>query len=519
MILRKPYAFFIKIFRPIHFVFAICIGFLIVYQNKILSFLNEYLYSTELIDTKNIKSEIINSAIFILPIVFMILSLLLFSIMYKKKKPSKFYLFSIFIYIVILIINIYASNSFAAMEETTIAIKIVKLIHDLILMAIITETILLIIYIIRGIGLNFKKFDFSSDISKFDISDEDKEEFELDIKLDLNETRRKRKEKIRNFKYYYLEHKFMINLGLTFAFFTIVIISIIVIFNLNNYNGEGKTYSFNNIDMNVENTYLLNTNHEGNTITNNYLIVVQTKLKSSVSSKSLFLKDFSLKIGNSTTYPTNSYNKYLNDLGTVYDNQILSNNFNSYLFIYEIPNKFITSDMFFQYSDNGYKYSIKLNPKDLKYGKDLITSKLNKEIKFNDSLGEIAFNIKEYEINDYYKINYNYCAGNNCVDSIEYLRPSIDENFDKSILRLDVDYINNSNLDLYSFYNLLDNFGDLYYKINGEWNVQSDNFEQITSKKGENFYTYIGVNIDVKNAESIKFVFDIRGLKYEYTIK
>ena len=519
MILRKPYAFFIKIFRPIHFVLAICVGFLIMYQNKILNFLNRYLYSTEIINTKNIRAEVVNIGIFLLPIFFIILSLLLFSIMYRKKKPSKLYLITIFIYIVILIISIYTSNFFSMMEKTTVAIKIVKLIHDLILLAIIVETILIIIYLTRGIGINFKKFDFSSDISKFNLNEEDKEEFELDIKFDFNESKRKRKEKIRNLRYFYLEHKFIINLILILLFLLILITSTIIVLKIKRVNKEGITYSFNNISMNVEDTYLLNTNYEGDVITDDYLIVVKVKVKSDILSKSIFLKDFSLKIGDSTVYPVSKYNQYLTDLGTSYNNQNLSNQFNSYLFTYEIPNKFITSDMFLQYTDSGYKFSIKLNPKNLKYGDKTIKNKLSEELNFKDSLGDIAFNIAGYEINDYYKIDYNYCVGNNCINSIEYLRPSIDENFDKTILKLNVEFINNSKLDLYNYYDLLNSFGDLYYKINGEWIVQSEGFEQIVSKKNKDYNTYIAVNKDVKEAENIKFIFKIRGLKYEYTIK
>ena len=519
MILKKPYAFFIKIFRPLHFVFAICIAVLIMHQNKMLNFLNNYLYTNELVDTKNIKIEIINSLIFVLPIMLLLLSLLLFGIMYKKNKPFKFYLISIFLYIAILIINIYASSFFSAMEKTTIAIKSVKLIHDFILMTIITETILIIIYVVRAIGINFKKFDFSSDIAKFDINDTDKEEFELDIKLDFNESKRKRREKIRNLKYFYLEHKFFVNLISLSLFVLILTISIFLIKNKNSHNEEKKEYSLTDFDLIIEKSSILNTNYEGDLITDNYLIVVEAKMKSLFQSKSLFLKDFNLKIGDSMFYPTNKYNDYLVDLGEIYKNQILTNEYVTYLFVYEIPHKFITSDMYFRYSDKGYNFDIKLNPKNLKYGSEKVKSEKNKEIDFNKSLGNIKFNINNYEINDYYKIDYEYCSSIKCINSIEYLRPTIDENYDKTILKLDVDYTNNSKLEINSFYNLLDSFGDLYYKIDGKWNIQYDGFEEIVSKKGKNIYNYIGVNSAVKNAQNIKFVFNIRGLKYEYTIK
>ena len=520
MILRKPYAFFIKMFRPIHFIFAICTGILIANQNRIATFLNKYLYTNTLVDTQNIKDTLINSLFYIIPIFLILLSILVFGIMYRKEKPYKFYFISIFIFLIILIINIYTSNFLKIFEETTVAIKTIKLIHDFVLMTIMSESVLIVIYIIRGLGVNFKKFDFSSDIAKFDITENDKEEFELEVKFDFNETKRKRKEKIRKFKYFYLEHKFIMNIIICTTVIAIISFTTFIIIRKNNVNKENIEYNLDGFNMTVENTYLLNTNYEGIRITNNYLVVVDAKINSYYSSKSLFLKDFSLKIDNANFFPTKKYYKYLKDIGDFYNNSVLTNEYENYIFVYEISPKYITSDMILQYTDQGYRFNIKLNPKDLVYGNKKIEKNRGDEINFKDSLGDISFNIKNYEIDDYYKINYDYCLNSNsCIPSIEYLRPSIDENYDKTVLKLNLEYKNNSKLGLYNFYNLLNNFGDIYYKKNNEWKVQSEGFEQIVSKKSKDTYNYIGINKDIKDSESIKLVFNIRGIEYEYVLK
>ena len=101
--------------------------------------------------------------------------------MFKKKKPVTFYVVNVFSFIVIIIINMYASNFLGVLEESIVSVKSVKLIHDLILLNMIIESIIFIFFVVRGMGINFKKFDFDSEISKFDISESDKEEFELDI--------------------------------------------------------------------------------------------------------------------------------------------------------------------------------------------------------------------------------------------------------------------------------------------------------------------------------------------------
>ena len=520
MILRKPYAFFIKMFKPIHFIFAICTGILITNQNRIVTFLNNYLYSSSLLDTKNIRIELINPLFYIIPIFLLLLTLLMFGIMYRKNKPSKFYFITIFIFLSILVVNIYTYNFLSILQETTVAIKIIKLIHDLLLLTIIIESFLMIVYIVRGLGINFKKFDFSSDISKFDIEEKDKEEFELEVKFDFNETKRKKNEKIRKLKYFYLEHKLITNIALCIIPISIICFAITIIFKNNNYNKENTEYNLYGFNLIVNNTYLLNANYEGIRITNNYLVVVDVKLNSFNNSKSLFSQDFTLKIGNAKIFPTRKYYDYLKDIGSEYNNTILSSDYQNYIFAYEISPKYITSDMYLRYTYQGQPFDVKLNPKNLIYGNKTVEAKIEDTIDFTDSLGDIKFKVKNYEIDDYYKINYNYCLNtNNCFDSIEYLRPSINEDYDKTIIKLDIEYEDNSKLALYSFYNLLNNFGDIYYKKDNEWKIQSEGFEQIISKKGKDMYCYIGIDEEIKEAESIKFIFNIRGIKYEYLLK
>ena len=520
MILRKPYAMFIKLFRPIHFIFVFCIGILIYYQNRILSFFNNYLYTSEVVSTDNIKQTLFSNYLYLIPIFLIVLSLLLFGIMFRKNKPYKYYFISIFLFLVILVLNIYVSNFLTVFQDTTVTIKSVKLIHDLVLMSILLESVLLVIYIIRGLGVDFKHFNFDSDISKLDIDEKDKEEFELDLKFDFNETKRKRKERLRNFKYLYLENKFLINLIVSVISVMLIIIVALVIIKHNSYNKEGKEYNLDSFNIIVEETNILNTNYEGNRITDNYLIVVKARLKSYNISKSLYSKDFTLKFSNAKAHITKEYNNYLSDIGKAYNNENLTNEYETYLFVYELPKKFITSDMFLSYNNLGYDFDIKLNPKNLTYGNKAIKSKIKKTLNFNDSLGDISFKIKDYDINDFYEINYDYCISNdNCLESKEYLRPSIDENFDKTILKLDVDYTDNTKLNLSNFYNLLEKFGDIYYKKDDHWEIQDDDFEQIVSNRGSNYYLYIGVNNEIKDASNIKFVFNIRGIKYEYILK
>ena len=521
MILKKPYAFFIKMFKPIHLILAILTAYLIYLDNKILTFFNEYIYSDINVVGENISENLVNNFLYIIPIIIIVFSMIIFGIMFNKKKPTFLYIFNILAFVVVIIINIYTINFIGVLEKSVVSIKMVKLIHDLVVINMAISSISFIFFIIRGIGINFKKFNFYNDISKMDITESDKEEFEVNINIDIDEKKRQRKEKFRKLKYSYVENKFMINIGVGIGVVVVVIATVLMVNLQNKENTEGNIYGASTFSFGVTSTTLLNTDYKGNKITDDYLIVVDSKLMSNFSSNSLYLKDFSLRIGEATFKPTKKYSDYLKDLGTLYDGQNLENQFNNYLFVYEISEKYIESDMYFSYSDQGNNISIKLNPKELVSTDLSVTKQKLEEISFEESLGDIKFKINEYEIKDRYLIEYNYCIkDNDCILSREYLTPTINKNFDKTILRLNVEYSSNTNLDINTFYKFFSQFGSISYKIGDNWYEQSGSFEEIKSNKvSDKVNTYIGINEVIMNAESIKLVFNIRGSKYEYVLK
>lgn len=518
MIIRKPYAFFIKMFKPIHLILAILVAYLIYLENKTLNFLNTYINSSMGIGLQNVKNNLL---IYLIPIIIIILSLIILGVMFRKKKPSAFYLINIFAFVIVLIINLYTTNFLNVIQNSVVSIRIVKLIHDLVFINIIIGSISFVFFIIRGMGVNIKKFDFDSEISKFDISESDKEEIELDINVDLNESKRKRRKFRRNIKYTYIENKFLFNI--TFVLFIIIsfLSAFIIVSMLNRTNKEGVIYSSGTFNFKVNRTIVLNTSYKGEKLTDNYLVVVDTSIASNLSNKSLFLNDFSLKINDFVFKPTTNYSNSLLDIGNVYNGYNLSNEFTNYLFVYEIPSEYMNSNMYFRYSNTGEIISIKLSPKELVSNDFSISEKLGEEIDFGESIGNIKFKINDFELKNKFILEYNYCyKKNDCLLSKEYLKPSINTNFDKYVLRLNVDYNDSSDLNTGGFYELLSKFGSIYYYVNDTWNIQNGSFEEIKSNKvNTKNDIYIGVNSSINDATSIKLVFNIRGSKYEYVLK
>lgn len=521
MILRKPYAFFIKIFKPMHIFAAVLITYLIYITNNVLSFFNSYIYSIDNVVGQSIKEELVSSSLIIIPSALIIFSLLFLGIMFNKKKPVAFYIFNMFSFLAVLVITIYVSSFLEMMEKSILSIKIVKLNHDLIVINMIIEVVWFVLLITRGLGLNFKKFSFDSDISKLSIDEDDKEEFELSINVDLETSKRNRRRALRNIKYTYLENKMVINISI--VIFVVLLSGIILYFTLfsSKIKTEGTVYNMNGFDMVVNKTLLLKENFEGEKITENNLIVVDFSLKSYISDKYLFTKDFSLKIGEASFAAQTKYSDELVDLGKTYNKNILTNEFQNYLLIYEIPDKYLTSEMFLNFTSEGNVTQIKLNPQNLSNQKIYSTKKIGDEISFEESLGKISFKVNNYEIQNKFQIKYNYCfEENDCIISKEYIQPTINENFDKVVLKLSVDFSNESKVDADDFYDFFSNFGIIQYKIGETWLSQNSSFENLKSKRvNSKNKTYIGINSNILNAESIKLVFNVRNFKYEYILK
>ncbi len=524
MILRKPYAFFIKIFKPLHLLMATLVAYLIYLDNKLLGFFNMYINSAT-VDSigKSLKSTLGSPFLYIIPILVIIFSLIVMGIMFRKNKPFKFYIINIFAFVLIIMINLYAINFLGIVEEQIVSVRSAKLIHDIVLINMAIEGITFIFLLIRGLGVNIKTFDFNSDLSAMNISESDKEEFELDVNVDLSEAKRKRKRAFRHLKYAYYEHKFVIN---CIAIIVICLIAVGIYSGVSIYtkkNVEGTLYSAEEFKFGVDRTLILDKDYQGNLISSNYkIVVVDVKLQSNLSNKKLFANDFKLQVGDTIYTATKSASGAFIDIGNDYDGQVLTPEYENYIFTYFIPKEDVEKSMNFQYYINyGKKITIKLNPKEVEDTIVNVTKNVGEEISFKDTFGDVGFTINNFSIADTFTINYDYCIKeNDCIKSKEYLKASLDENFDKTLIKLNVNYKDESRIGISSFYDFFNKFGFISYSINGTWNKQLYSFENIKSTKVNETNTYyIGVNSNIKNAEHIKLEFEIRNTHYEYVLK
>ena len=97
MILRKPYAFFIKHFKLFHIILTILITYLIYRTGLLLSFFNEYIATSQSVINQDLTGKLFNTYMFISPFLIILGSIVILSVMIIEKKL--FYLYSSYYYL------------------------------------------------------------------------------------------------------------------------------------------------------------------------------------------------------------------------------------------------------------------------------------------------------------------------------------------------------------------------------------------------------------------------------------
>jgi len=533
MILRKPYAFLIKYFKLIHVFLVVPLCYLLYRTNVILNFFREYINSEQIVTGRDFTGELFNTWMFVLPFVIIVVLGILLGVMFYKKKPKIFYIYNIAVMIALLVIYNIGYDMVGTLEAQILETRTLHLIRDVFTIVVLFQGISLILTFIRATGFDIKKFEFNRDLEQLDIDEVDAEEFEVDVNIETNVFKREFRKNIRFAKYIYIENKFIIN-GVFLILFSITCFFIYM--NLTIYNKtykQGVTFSANEFAMSISNSYLTNQNYKENKITDNYLLVIELNVQAHYEDTTINTAKFELKIKDNTYYPNNKYNSDLIDLGTVYNHGVVSNDsFETHLLVYEIPSDLINEKMVLKYLDSmktGYnklnpKYiKVKLEPYHLDEKEDLKIASLNDSIQLNELiLNATSINLTSFEIQNRFKIDYQYCTKNECYDSVEYLNPILNTNYDKVLLKIDGEIIIDKDLknkNLSDLYSIINYFGKIKYRTGRKVRYYSS-LTSISPKKAKvlNSY-YIEIPKEIINSDEISLIIDVRDKSYEYIIK
>lgn len=360
MILRRPYAFLIKYFKLIHLILFGLFVYIIVKANNILSFFKSFITANGNIEV--IPSNYISFSLFASIIIIIAISLVIYFLMKYKKKPRFLYILIVIINIVAMILFIYLYGNIKTLELTSMSAKTIRLLRDISRFNYWLLFLTSIPILIRGLGFDIKKFNFSKDLVDFQVDKEDNAEVEVNVDLTPTGALRTGRKVTRELKYYYAENKFFINIILG-----VIILILILVFPFNKFVihrtlREGETLSTNYFNIRVNESYI---SERKRTSTNNSYVILKVSVKGKVSKYSLNLDQFVLKGKNNEYIPSLKYYYYFSDLGIGYKNNKLdTNEYQDYLLIYNIKNEDSNSKLVLNYLANNRK--IKLSPEILK---------------------------------------------------------------------------------------------------------------------------------------------------------
>ena len=537
MILRKPYAAFIKYFKLLHAIMASFIVLVLYRSFSLYRFFSLYSVDYRSATSNFLSGNYLNILSFMVVFAVLFLDILLFSVMLYKKKPLNVYIYNLIVFLLVIVLYYFCDSSLNSISSVVLDVRVSKAFRDFSLIAVLFEISCLFFIVIRATGFDIKKFDFVNDLHSLDISLKDSEEIEVALDFDKDEIIRNFKSKFRNLKYLYFEHKFIINVVCLFA---IVFFGGFIYYNISIYKAsykQGDTFEASNYFLNVKDSYLLNSNINGNRLVVDYndnkgiLLVVRLQIKG-------YVKDFNtgimtLRIGDLSYSQNVSYANELYDLGQAYFDQKITDEFTTYLFAFEIPEAFSKRKMELKFNDSisfvkgeiGAKnIYVRLKPVDLTKVGQTFEKKLGDVLSFEDTyLGSSSIKIDNFEINNKFKVDYKYCYRNDkCIDSSEYVSASATGNYFKTLLKLSGNFIIDSSNNIKNIYDIrsfLNSFGVISYEIDGQWKyVKIDsNVIKPTNAKVEDYF--IEVPIDVKNASHVNLIFNVRNNSFKYTLK
>lgn len=536
MIIRKPYAILIKNFKLIHTI-LLAIMFYLTYKIGMISkFFSDYFADNKTVIGQELTDELFNFLMYFSIFAIIVGLIIVLVLMVMKRKPIKYYIGGILSYLFIFIALTVASNTIGEMELELLSARTVRAVADIINISLVIQAVMIILTFVRATGFNIKQFDFEKDLQELNITEEDREEVEVGLNVDSGKFERKVRRQLRHMRYVYLENKLICNI-------LIVIMILFIGYQVYTKSGmnekiykEGNDISTTNFIMNVENSYITDTDYKKNKLEQGKtLVVLQLKIKSKfITSQKLVTAKAVLKLKGNSYYPSRTYLQKMDDIGMVYDNQKISGEDTYYVLCYEVPSNYLNEKMIFQYIDSvsGIKnklamtyQKVKLSPIDLRKKTKAQEYKIGEEMKITNSIfNGLSLKINSAILQDEFKLSYNFCAvAGECYQSYEYIKPDILTNYDKTLLKLNLNYkldnhyINSHYKDPYNF---ISKFATVEYVINNKKKTHPIALKKVTpkvAKTGNDLY--IEVLKEVKNASNIDLVFKIRNQEYRYKIK
>ena len=528
MILKKPYAFLIKYFKLIHIVILGLLSYINSYYKNIYAFYKDY-SSSNYYDL-NIAKEYLPTLSFIVVVVLISLFIILFYLMKKKDKPNTLYILSITYYALVLISMLVAYENINTLYDVTLTQRTSRLYNNIYFILNLPSYYFIFTYLVRGIGFDIKKFNFSKDLEELDIKAEDNEEFEFVIGTKDYLIKRKIHRFFREVKYYYKENEFLINIiGGTF----IGVVSIVLLINISSTIHKyhlGNKVNAEKFKIILNNAYVTNKDYTGKVINQNKKYLILDITINNLGTNELKPSEMYIKYGNNKqSIMKLSMQSSFSDLGKIYNGDLIKKEPENLIFIYELPQSASTNNLKLaiykgktitskeiKYNFVEYKFNAKKIDKSPK--NNLV--ELNQNLNLGNKLyGNTTIDIKNVETKNKYTYTYDKCySEENCEKLTNIITPNGGFNYNLMIVDYDISIDKNSllgrtyNDDIY----IINKFSKLKYKVNNEEkeiNIFGTKYDNLPNK------IIYEIPASALKSEELFFIFETRENKYLYKIK
>ncbi len=435
MILKKPYAFLIKHFRIIHVILTFFIGFVVKKHSIVVAFLRDNAQHGITSYSVN-PAKLITLPTYLLIVGIIIFSISMFILMNQKKKPTAFYIQTFIYYFIFIIWLVVVNNLLRTLNDVSLSNQAARVYKDIALIVSLPQYYFLIFSLIRGIGFDIKKFNFSKDLEELEIKSEDNEEFEFVLGISGSKYKRILRKKIREMKYYIVENKVIITIVSLCITVPLIIYFILNVSFFNKNYKQGQTLKINNIEYTLNKAYITDKDLNGNIVNKNkkYIILDVSIKNNSAIDKEIKDIDFFITTNKESFYHNPSLRKSFLDLGKSYNNEIIKpNSVYDFIFIFALDKNFNTKkttlNIFKEKAlkKDNYIYSkYKFNLDNLSNSILEIEKKKNEEILLGGKLfGKTNIVIKDIKIVQNYEYKYSECINKKCSEYTGIINPSI----------------------------------------------------------------------------------------------
>ena len=287
MIIRKPYAFLIKHFKKIHLILLVLSAFVYYKNLQLSSFVTEFM-SLGTYDSYNEPiTQFVTGFVIISMLLISVGSIMLILLLRHKKKPWKLYVLPALEYIFMMVVFFSAKNFFDSYNGIIDQAGI-RAVRDFLFISSVLQYPAMLIFLIRAVGMDLKKFNFKMDEEYLALNSEDREELEISIDFDKDSLKRTIKKFIRNASYVYTEHKLIVSTIIIVLSVAILYTGYKFVFVTNKSYRQGDSLTANSYTITIHDSYYSDKDYAGRVISDKSAFVV------TINKEKLIYKNFIL---------------------------------------------------------------------------------------------------------------------------------------------------------------------------------------------------------------------------------